>query len=254
MRSFRVLVICLGVAVALLVSAASAVVLYKERAAIMDRLGFAKAPRLEPDLRDTQRLWAKRLLEGGYILHFRHAERDKLLFIHLFDSLEVGALDARAEAIDAGETYYADIVCLNPHGKEQARGMADVLKVVGFPTGPVISSPSCRARQTGEMAFGRLDEISNALYYAQQFFEDRQAQMEAIRSLLQRIPIEPGKNTITTGHSGLIASSDLANKDSAPSVDETGFHVISRQEDGTLRYEYSFKSFVVFTNALIEAR
>ena len=32
--------------------------------------------------------WAKKIMEGGYILHFRHAERDKWIDVVNYDSLD----------------------------------------------------------------------------------------------------------------------------------------------------------------------
>ena len=32
--------------------------------------------------------WAKEILNGGYILHFRHAEREKWIDVQMYDSLE----------------------------------------------------------------------------------------------------------------------------------------------------------------------
>ena len=32
--------------------------------------------------------WAKEIMNGGYILHFRHAERDKWIDVAMYDALE----------------------------------------------------------------------------------------------------------------------------------------------------------------------
>ena len=32
--------------------------------------------------------WAERIMEGGYILHFRHAERQKWIDVEMYDALE----------------------------------------------------------------------------------------------------------------------------------------------------------------------
>ncbi len=54
----------------------------------------------------------------------------------------------------AEEDYFDKAVCLNERGKVQARAMGELLNHIKFPIGYVITSPSCRARQTAELAFG----------------------------------------------------------------------------------------------------
>ena len=37
---------------------------------------------------DEDLYWSKKILNGGYILHFRHAERDKWIDVTMYDALE----------------------------------------------------------------------------------------------------------------------------------------------------------------------
>ena len=45
----------------------------------------------------------------------------------------------------------------------------------------VISSPSCRARQTSNLAFGRIDKISNALVHYGPWNEERKTHLDAVK-------------------------------------------------------------------------
>ena len=99
--------------------------------------------------------WAKEILNGGYILHFRHAERDKWIDVQMYDALESdvhenGADDSRYAEND----YFSEAVCLNDRGKIQAKAIGEHLSNINLPIGSVVSSVSCRARQTAVLAFG----------------------------------------------------------------------------------------------------
>ena len=48
---------------------------------------------------------------------------------------------------------------LNNRGKIQARAMGEHFKKIGLPISKVITSVSCRARQTADIAFGGYDSM-----------------------------------------------------------------------------------------------
>ena len=99
--------------------------------------------------------WANEILNGGYILHFRHAERDKWIDLTMYDALESDVHNRGLDSTRYAENdYFSGAVCLNERGKVQARAMGEHIQKIGLPIGLVVSSVSCRARQTAELAFG----------------------------------------------------------------------------------------------------
>ena len=91
-------------------------------------------------------VWAKKVIKGGYILHFRHAERDKWIDVQMYDALES---DVHKNGLNktrfAEKDYFKDAVCLNKRGLIQAKAIGEHLKQINFPIGFVASSPSCRS-------------------------------------------------------------------------------------------------------------
>ena len=110
--------------------------------------------------------WANEILNGGYILHFRHAERDKWIDVTMYDALES---DVHQKGINesrlAENDYFKDAVCLNERGLIQAKAMGEHIKLIGLPIGKVYSSVSCRSRQTAELAFNGFDSLHRILVH-----------------------------------------------------------------------------------------
>ena len=71
--------------------AASFVGLYEDRQRIQNKLK-SFLPQVVTEAititTDDHRYWAEEIIKGGYILHFRHAERDKWIDVHMYDALE----------------------------------------------------------------------------------------------------------------------------------------------------------------------
>ena len=94
--------------------------------------------------------WAEKIMQGGYILHFRHAERQKWIDVEMYDSLESDLHDNGFNNSRMAENdYFKDAVCLNSRGLIQAKAMGEHLNNIGLPIGFVIScllytSPSPR--------------------------------------------------------------------------------------------------------------
>jgi len=201
---------------------------------------------------DNDRYWAEEIMNGGYILHFRHAERDKWIDVHMYDALESevhenGYNESRYAEFD----YFKDAVCLNERGIIQAKAMGELLTDIKFPIGFTISSPSCRGRQTAEYAFGGYDKLDKTLIHRGAFNEIYEEHYKDLRKLYLTLPIEPGKNTIVSSHNGVINeemfdSSVLEND--MYKLEEGGFYIIS-VKDGRLVLEhrfYYFKDFIIY--------
>ena len=104
--------------------------------------------------------------QGGYILFVRHAHREKWIDVTMYDALET-TNNLRAE-----NSYFKDAVCLSTRGMVQARAMGEIINDINLPIQEVISSPSCRARQTAELVFNGYDRIDQRLMH---FYGDLRA-------------------------------------------------------------------------------
>ena len=76
--------------------------------------------------------WSKEILNGGYILHFRHAERDKWIDVQMYDSLESDLhQNGNDKSRFAEYDYFKNATCLNERGKIQAKAIGEHLKNIG---------------------------------------------------------------------------------------------------------------------------
>lgn len=171
---------------------------------------------------------------GGFILHFRHAQRQKWDSVIAFDVYEA------TTGVDGATASFTDAVCLTPQGVEEAKMIGEIFRLGSIPVGHVIASPSCRARQTALLAWGRIDAISTSIAHTPVTNHDNEKAFTAeLKRILTTVPIEPGTNTIVSGHGNtleynpeLFASGrDLLNRQA---LLETGCYAIRREPDGTL--------------------
>lgn len=195
--------------------------------------------------------WAEEIMKGGYILHFRHAERNKWIDVHMYDALESevhenGYNESRYAEFD----YFKEAVCLNERGVVQATAMGELLKDINFPLGYIISTPSCRGRQTANLAFGGYDKLDKTLIHRGAFNESFDEHYKDLRELFINLPMESGTNTVVSSHNSVIHqdmfdSSVLS--DDEYELEEGGFYVIS-VKNGKLKLEhrfYFFKEFII---------
>lgn len=197
---------------------------------------------------EQDKYWANQIMQGGYILHFRHAERDKWIDVTMYDSLES---DVHNNGLDdsryAENDYFDQAVCLNKRGKIQARAMGEHLNNIKFPIGNVVSSVSCRSRQTAEIAFGGYDSLHKILVHIGPYNEIRENLSKSLVDFYQSLKMEKNKNTIVSSHNSVISCEVLLNK-KCPwdlSLEEGGFYVISKTKKG-LVLEHEFNNFIDF--------
>ena len=200
--------------------------------------------------RELDKIWAKKLLNGGYILHFRHAQREKWIDVEKYDSLES---DLHNNGVNgtryAEKDYFSKAVCLSERGKVQARAIGEHLQNISFPIGYILSSPSCRARQTAELAFGKYSDLDRHLVHAGPYTENINKRIEILRNLYLELPHNSIKNTIVSAHNGVIMPQMFDNVASLPkmiSLEEGGFYVISNKNNRLiLEHEFDhFRSFI----------
>ena len=205
--------------------------------------------------REMDKFWAKKLLDGGYILHFRHAERDKWIDVEKYDSLESDVnLNGNNGTRYAEKDYFSKAVCLNSRGKVQAKAIGEHLKNISFPIGYIISSPSCRSRQTAELGFGKYSKLDRNLVHAGPYSENISKRIKILKDLYLGIPITNGKNSIVSSHNGVIMPQMFTNLSSLPknlSLEEGGFYVISKK-NGKLTLEHEFHHFRSFIRHFYE--
>jgi phosphohistidine phosphatase SixA len=199
---------------------------------------------------ENNKLWAERVVAGGYILHFRHAQREKWHDSAAFDAYEA------ANGIDASTSSFARATCLTEQGVEEAKLIGKVFEMVGVKVAQVFSSPSCRARQTAQYAFGDYT-VSNALLARTSVLPSQREDFnKALRKLMLEVELPEGRNVVMTGHGQTFVKSatrvlDERRLRKGEVRRETGFYVIERK-DGKLIAHYRFASFREFANALIE--
>lgn len=188
--------------------------------------------------------WANKVIEGGFILHFRHAERDKWIDVTMYDALESDLHNNGKDGSRFAENdYFANAVCLNTRGKIQAKAIGEHIKNIGLPIGHIASSVSCRARQTAELAFGKYDTLHRILVHTGPYNEEHSVRIRNLKVFYLNLPLEKNKNTIVSAHNGVIICEMFENcKDEKLGLEEGGFFVISKKDD-KLYLEYEFHNY-----------
>lgn len=231
---------------------ASVVIIYKEREKITEKLYKTSGSSREPGfiVSENDEYWANKILDGGYILHFRHAERDKWIDVPMYDALESdlhknGYNDSRYAEND----YFAQAVCLNKRGKVQAKAMGEHIKSISLPVSTVISSVSCRARQTATMAFDGYDTMNRLLVHTGPYNERPVDRTKKLIEFYSGISISTGSNVVISAHNSVIKKSMFQNSDEIDEklyLEEGGFYVIS-QDGSALVLEHEFNNFLNFS-------
>lgn len=174
--------------------------------------------------------WLDELRKGGYILYMRHAQRERWDDVTAFDALEL------LTKADGEAASYKRAVCLTDRGKEEAKLVGEVFRHLKIPVGPVVSSPSCRAKQTGTLAFGKLQAVESAILHPSAVpIADHDQFARRLREVLMNTAIPEGSNLVISGHGNTL---DLYGKRVVDSHDisdyrvgETGFLVMERRGD-----------------------
>jgi phosphohistidine phosphatase SixA len=198
--------------------------------------------------------WAKEILNGGYILHFRHAEENKWIDGKMYDLLESDVhQNGQDKSRYAENDYFRKAVCLNKRGKVQAKAIGEHINNIGLPIGYVASSVLCRARQTSELAFGGFDSLHRILVHSGAYNEKDDARTQLLIEFYQSLNIETGKNTIVSAHNKVIKCEMFINNNCQknPRLEQGGFYILSKSEKG-LKLEYEFHNFVEFAKVFYE--
>jgi phosphohistidine phosphatase SixA len=197
--------------------------------------------------------WVKKLQKGGYIVHLRHAERDKWPNMYGYDMKTI-----LGEGSGEGTAHH-DAVCLNKRGVQDAKLLSQAIEQTGIKFSKVVSSPACRSMQTAELALGRVDLFSNALWYESlwQQVGDEGAK-RALEALYASLDPKEGLNIALVGHTtpALEWPKAVSNGETLENnILEAGFHVLEKQGD-KVYLRHTFPSLAIFmqnTKAAAEA-
>lgn len=191
--------------------------------------------------------WANEIINGGYILHFRHAERDKWIDVTMYDLLESDLHDNGLDSTRYAESdYFSEAVCLNKRGEVQAQAMGEHISNIGLPIGLVVTSVSCRSRQTADLAFGGYNSMHRILVHTGPYNEDPKNRINNLKIFYNNLKIIDGKNTIVSAHNSVIECEIFINSCSKKlDLEEGGFYVISKRQEG-LFLEHEFHNFQKF--------
>jgi len=198
---------------------------------------------------ESDSYWANEILKGGYILHFRHTEREKWQDIYMYDALESDVhQNGKNNSRYAENDYFEKAVCLNSRGKIQAKAIGENLKNFGVPIGHVASSVSCRTRQTADLAFGGYDSQHRILVHGGPYTENEEKRIKLLTEFYKNLPKDKSKNTIVSAHNQVINCKMFVNEKNCPTkltLEEGGFYIISNTNQ-ELRFEYEFDTFSHF--------
>lgn len=190
--------------------------------------------------------WAAEVLKGGYILHFRHAHRD--MNNQTFgDTVMFDALDM-LEGFRGVDSPFHEHICLNEPGKRQAKAAGEIFEFVQLPVEVVVSSPSCRAVETANLAFGRIDQVNRALHLRLLFDENGRRVVDGeLQALFQEITNNRlVGNIVLVGHNGTLGylGPEITIVDNASvekGREEMGFTVISIGPNREVIIHHEFK-------------
>lgn len=169
-------------------------------------------------------------------MYIRHAHRDKWPNVTAFDLYEyTNGIE------DASQSSFKRAVCLSDMGVEEAKLLGRLFEKFGVPVGPVHTSPSCRAKQTAKLAFGKYDAIDKALFIIS--FNEYLGKPDPLLDFLKNVEIKSGRNTILVGHTNRLEphqGKGVAGKFSH--LQEPGLHILERTGDKKLTVVFSIPS------------
>ena len=100
---FEHLIIIISMFFLTITTIASVIYLYEKRHKIANKL----EGKSEYSIDKKKFLLSQKILSGGYVLLFRHAEREKWIDVQMYDSIEVN------KNLLAENTYFKNAVCLS---------------------------------------------------------------------------------------------------------------------------------------------
>lgn len=209
---------------------------------------YWQSNRLSKEAAATQRGVAllKQMQAGNLILYFRHASRDRAAQQLGFDLIDVAAKEAMAPA------------CLNAVGQLEAELIGKLFAHGKVPVGTVAASPSCRASQTAQLAFKKIDSVNDTFLFAAAVPLPAPQYRDKLHSALLALQVTPGTNTAVFSHIDTLKHLrplivDRSKLLGTEVYKETGFYVL-RRDNNRLTVEGVFVDISAFASALIRAQ
>jgi broad specificity phosphatase PhoE len=242
----------LCVALGILGGAVPVVLQHEGVLAKIDPVKTLPLPNSDPD----DILWAKKIIEnqGKFILWFRHGEREKwtgtvTVFDHFDTSSQYGEF----------RNNWRPAVCLTPKGIAESQIMGKTLSVLKIRISSVVTSPSCRAKETALNAFGRFDykwlEILHpTALTTQDQIKFKKILKSKLDNLIKKTNWAKGPIAVTGHGNTLQFYKDTLFKETEVddwAVNELGFVVIEVTDQGLIA-RHSYVDFYEFANAVLE--
>ena len=208
----------------------------------------------ENNIVDPDHYWSDQIRKGGYVIFLRHTKRNRFGNVRAFDGLEL------TQNLRGEQTYFAERVCLNSHGKNDAKMIGDYFRLHNIKASFVVTSKSCRARQTAQLIFNRIDEENNLFIFLSIFKQNNAAMFDDYREkkiepsiikYLTSLQKEDGENIFVVAHGGILHPTLFDNKvlQEDLEMDEGGFVVIENMKN-KLFFRHKFNKFEVFSSTL----
>ena len=197
--------------------------------------------------------WSDQIKKGGYIIFLRHTKRNRFGNVRAFDGLEM------TQQLRGEDTYFSERVCLNKQGKEDAKMIGDYFRLHNIKANFIVTSKSCRARQTARLIFERIDEENNLFIFLSIFKENNGEMFNYREKIIEPKIIEylttlekdTNRNIFIVAHGGILHPTLFSNEVSQSDLemDEGGFVIIEAIEN-KLFYKYKFNRFDIFSSTL----
>ena len=144
--------------------------------------------------------WAKEIVKGGYVLFFRHAQREKWNdIVTAYDAYEL------VNEIEARGSWFERAVCLTPRGIKDAKLIGIVFNHAEIKINKIFSSPSCRSRETAMYAFDRIDMYDPAILHPTAINnKEYKIMANRLQQLIFNMESKDGYNNIISGHSNTL--------------------------------------------------
>lgn len=128
---------------------------------------------------------------GGYVLFFRHAERDTAAL----SPTELAAVDRDGTCVRGSE--------LTETGKSDSSALGERFRRYGVSIQKVYASPTCRTVEMARLAFGEFEGSPALLWSEYRDGAEPEALVSAVRRWLSTPP-EPGKTVVLISHNDIL--------------------------------------------------
>jgi len=181
--------------------------------------------------------WVERIKDGGLILLFRHSEREKWKnTVEGFDAYEL------YNNYNARELSWYKATCLTEKGIEESKLIKEAFDHANIKISEVVTSPSCRARETAIYGFGKIDKtFSGLLHYSAFHPQDRKKIGNELKKAVMELSLEQNKNIVLSAHNKVISHHNFIDEMNVDEgLEESGFYIIEKKEN-KLIVPYKFR-------------